>query len=105
MARDPRKGKSVSAPRGRLPEGAKACRGCGGAFTPRNRLQKFCTRTACFSERRAEYLKRYMDVWRRRHPDYWKTERQRQYLSSWRKTHPNYFKKWREKQKRLRRKH
>lgn len=103
MARDPRKGKSVGAPKGRPADGSKICRTCGGTFIPRNRLHKYCTRSACFAQRRAEYLKRYMETWRRKHPDYWQTERQRQYLSAWRKSHPNYFKKWRAKQKRARR--
>lgn len=87
--------------RRRSAEGGKVCRACGASFAPRNRLHKFCTRAACFAARRADYLQKYMEGWRQKHPDYWQTEKQRSYLATWRKTHPDYFKKWREKQKRL----
>jgi len=45
-------------------------------------------------------MKNYMNGWKRKHPNYWKTERQREYMKDWRESHPEYFRSWRTKQKR-----
>jgi hypothetical protein len=63
----------------------------------------YCSLKSCRDERRAGYMKEYMQGWKRKHPAYWKSEAQRDYMKEWREAHPDYFRKWRARQKRKRR--
>lgn len=80
---------------------ARACKACGGPFRSRSRTHIYCARKLCRRKRRLEYMRRYMQEWKKAHPDYWKTDKQRQYLKRWREEHPDYFRnylaKWRKK--------
>lgn len=81
-------------------KGSRRCNACGKDFRPRNRVHVYCSRETCRAARRAGYMKNYMNGWKRKHPNYWKTERQREYMKDWRESHPEYFRSWRTKQKR-----
>ena len=39
-------------------------------------------------------MRAYMLQWKKEHPDYWKTEKQRKYLKRWREEHPDYFREY-----------
>ncbi len=80
----------------------RKCRGCRKPFEARNRAQIYCLRERCRRERHLRYMQRYMPRWKARHPDYWKTEKQREYLRKWRAAHPEYFREWREREKKKR---
>jgi hypothetical protein len=60
----------------------------------------YCGAIECRRARRRLYMRRYMRLWKLRHPDYWKNERQYSYLRRWRKTHPTYFRDWRRRRPR-----
>ncbi|NUN51146.1 MAG: hypothetical protein HUU15_20265 [Candidatus Brocadiae bacterium] len=78
----------------------KRCPACGKEFKARNRVHQYCSRETCRAARRAGYMKKYMAGWKRKHPNYWKTDRQREYMKDWRESHPEYFRVWRERQRR-----
>ena len=79
------------------------CRACGGPFRSRSRIHIYCARKTCRRKRRLEYMRKYMTEWKRAHPNYWRTDKQKQYLKRWRQEHPDYFRKylakWRKKNK------
>ena len=81
-------------------KGQRRCPACGKGFRARNRVHVFCSRETCKAARRSGYMKRYMSGWKKKHPNYWKTERQREYMKQWRAAHPEYFKGWRDRAKR-----
>jgi hypothetical protein len=81
-------------------KGARRCPACGKEFRARNKVHVYCARETCRAKRRAAYMKKYMAGWKKKHPNYWKTERQREYMKEWREGHPGYFREWRERQKR-----
>lgn len=80
----------------------RKCKHCKRPFEARNRVQMYCLRDRCKRERHLRYMQRYMPRWKEKHPDYWKSEKQRDYLKKWRAAHPEYFRQWREKEKRKR---
>ena len=75
--------------------GEKRCLCCGGIFVPDRRVG--VRQTTCSAECRKVRKSENNERFRRKHPDYWLGRYD--VVKAWRKDHPDYQKTWRQRRK------